>query len=191
MTSKKDDIVALALRLIKTKGFLSLSYDDISKELGITKAAIHYYFEKKEDLGIAVCEKLQSGLVASYERTLDQMAQHNGEPWYFIGSRIDTIMPNEICPISSLQGDYEDLPIRLKEKIEELSMSEIELLGQLVKEYYACSHAQETVVPTLMSVKGALQYRRILGEKIFYDTIENVRKQFCAIEHEDQGEGDE
>jgi TetR/AcrR family transcriptional repressor of nem operon len=51
MESRKNQIISLAFKLIQEKGFVCMSYDDLSKPLGVTKASIHYHFEKKEDLG--------------------------------------------------------------------------------------------------------------------------------------------
>ena len=62
MENRKSQIIELALRNIREKGYLSFSYDDLAKELGVTKASIHYHFMKKEDLGLAVCTKLKEGL---------------------------------------------------------------------------------------------------------------------------------
>lgn len=178
MASKRDNIVSLAMRLIKTKGFLALSYDDISKELGITKAAVHYYFEKKEDLGIAVCEKLQSDLLESYECSLEQMLHRQGDPWSCIKNRIDKILPDEICPISSLQSDYEDLPESMKSILEEISKNEIEMWSSLVRQYRPDLDNDDIARTILLSVKGALQYRRVLNGSFFEDMISSIQTQF-------------
>lgn len=178
LASKKDDIVSLAMRLIKTKGFLSLSYDDISKNLGITKAAVHYYFEKKEDLGVAVCEKLQASLLKSYEYSLEQITHHQGEPWCFIKNRVDKILQDEICPISSLQSDYEDLPESMKTILEEISKNEIELWASLVRQHSPNLNNDDIARTILLSVKGALQYRRVLNDSAFENMMSSIQAQF-------------
>lgn len=180
MTLKKDEIIEYALRLIKQKSFSSFSYEDISKELKMTKAAVHYHFEKKEDLGVAVCARLQEGLKRSYDNCLIEIEQHKGHPWSFIESRVNTIAPDEICPILSLQSDYENMSDKLKEMIKKLCMAEIDLLEQLVKKYANATKSNEVAVSTLMSIKGVLQYRRILGEENFTNVIINIKNQFYA-----------
>jgi hypothetical protein len=50
MESRKNQIISLAFKLIQEKGFVAMSYDDLSKPLGVTKANIHYHFEKKGGL---------------------------------------------------------------------------------------------------------------------------------------------
>lgn len=180
MNKKKDEITEYALRLIKNKNFSSFSYDDIAKQMGITKAAVHYHFEKKEDLGLAVCNRLQAGLLKSYELSLFEMQHNKVHPWFFIESRVSTISSDEICPILSLQADYENLTESLRVKIQELSNYEITLLTQLIHEYDAESDAEEIVTVALMGVKGALQYRRILGEVFFTNTMKALQNQFYA-----------
>lgn len=178
MAAKREEITDYALRLIKHRSFSSFSYEDISKELKMTKAAVHYHFEKKEDLGLAVCERLQAGLIKSYEQCRNEIKNHNGHSWFFIENRISAIAPDEICPIVSLQSDYENLSTKLREGIEKLCRSEVELIERLVKENEPGSKADEVVILTLMGVKGALQYRRILGEEFFNETIADIKKQF-------------
>ncbi|PGY05869.1 TetR/AcrR family transcriptional regulator, partial [Bacillus sp. AFS031507] len=62
MENRKVQIIDLAMQLIQQKGYVAFSYDDISKQLGVTKASIHYHFEKKEDLGAAITDKIMQRL---------------------------------------------------------------------------------------------------------------------------------
>ena len=47
-------ILDVAERLVQVRGFNGFSYADISAEVGITKAALHYHFAGKADLGLAL-----------------------------------------------------------------------------------------------------------------------------------------
>jgi TetR/AcrR family transcriptional repressor of nem operon len=47
-------ILDAAERLVQLRGFNGFSYADIAAELGITKAALHYHFAAKADLGLAL-----------------------------------------------------------------------------------------------------------------------------------------
>ena len=47
---KKQRIIDTAAALFHKKGYSSTSLDDVSKELGITKAAIYHYVENKDEL---------------------------------------------------------------------------------------------------------------------------------------------
>ena len=87
LISTKDKIIEYSIKLIKTKGYSSFSYDDIAQKLKISKAAVHHHFEKKEDLGIAVCQYLQSKIEEGSGKILKQGLH----PWIFAETRINTI----------------------------------------------------------------------------------------------------
>ncbi|AMQ08470.1 TetR/AcrR family transcriptional regulator [Sporosarcina sp. FSL K6-1540] len=179
MENRKSQIIELALRNIREKGYLSFSYDDLAKELGVTKASIHYHFMKKEDLGLAVCTKLKEGLEKSY-LNIDQ-AQINSEdkPWEFISRRANQIGNNEVCPISSLQADYNFLPIAMQESVQQLSQMEIDYLKKLLdvlKEEGKLTHDTGALAALLISsIKGALQYRRVVGEYLYSIVIDQLK----------------
>lgn len=46
-----SEILDIAERLVQRRGFNGFSYADVSSELGITKAALHYHFAGKAELG--------------------------------------------------------------------------------------------------------------------------------------------
>ena len=46
-----SDILDAAERLVQSRGFNGFSYADVSSELGITNAALHYHFAGKAELG--------------------------------------------------------------------------------------------------------------------------------------------
>ena len=50
-------ILDVAERLAQVRGFNGFSYADIAAEVGITKAALHYHFASKADLGKALISR--------------------------------------------------------------------------------------------------------------------------------------
>lgn len=176
----KDRIVDLALTFIQQKGFSSFSYDDIAKCLGITKAAIHYYFEGKEDLGVAVCEKIEKILWDFYEQTLEDIKNNAGTPWGYIESMLGIIGRNENCPISSLQFDYDNLSEKFREKIKNISELQMNLFIKLAKEFSSATD-ERLLASCFLSVKGALQYKRILGDDFFNNNIDFIISQFEVV----------
>jgi TetR/AcrR family transcriptional repressor of nem operon len=49
--STATDILDIAEGLVQSRGFNGFSYADVSSEMGITKAALHYHFAGKAELG--------------------------------------------------------------------------------------------------------------------------------------------
>ena len=172
--STKDKIIDYSIKLIKTKGYSSFSYDDIAKKLKISKTAVHHYFEKKEDLGIAVCKYLQSKIEEGSGKILKQGLH----PWIFAETRINTIKSGEICPISSLQSDFDQFSAKLKKEIKKTTDMEIEHFQKLVAEYAPGLPDYSQAVNSYLALKGALQYRRILGEDLYKKTVMSIKKEF-------------
>jgi TetR/AcrR family transcriptional repressor of nem operon len=59
--------------LLLTKGYNAFSYQDISKELGIKNAAVHYYFPAKENLVTSIVKNN----ILRFEEMVDNMNTRN------------------------------------------------------------------------------------------------------------------
>jgi TetR/AcrR family transcriptional repressor of nem operon len=79
----------------------------------------------------------------------------------------------------SLQADFENLPERMQAALTELTSVEIESL-RLLTHSYDDKADFEAVIPLLLSLKGALQYRRVMGDKFFQKTLKTIKAQFYA-----------
>lgn len=184
MTNRRSQIIELTLKNIQEKGFTSFSYDYLAKELGVTKASIHYHFEKKGDLGVAVCERIQHGLEEAYTFIKESSIPAVEKPFAFILRRIQFLEQDGVCPISALQADYQELSPSMQEKIQELSQMEIDVFVALLKEakqHGALKSTNEEDLESLAillisSTKGALQYKRVLGEDFFQKTLEQLKE---------------
>jgi TetR/AcrR family transcriptional repressor of nem operon len=67
-SSTASDILDAAEGLLQLRGFNGFSYADVSSELGITKAALHYHFAGKAELGESLIrrynERFEAALAA-------------------------------------------------------------------------------------------------------------------------------
>ena len=181
MENRKKQIITLALKLIREKGYVAISYDDLSKQLGVTKASIHYHFEKKEDLGVAVTERIQQNLenflifINNSTMTVEEKLMH------FITRQIE-ICGEGICPISSLQSDFESLPDIIRQKVQEVSQFELKVLISILIEGYnedivQKSEEVEALAFTILScIKGALQYKRTLGKDVVSQVLNQINR---------------
>ncbi len=58
-------ILDIAERLVQSRGFNGFSYADVAGELGITKAALHYHFPGKAELGKELVIRYAARFLAS------------------------------------------------------------------------------------------------------------------------------
>src|SRR5436305_13186208 len=56
-SSTPDRVLDLAAELVQMRGFHGFSYGDIASGLGITRAALHYHYRGKAELGAALIER--------------------------------------------------------------------------------------------------------------------------------------
>ncbi|MCM3730402.1 TetR/AcrR family transcriptional regulator [Fictibacillus nanhaiensis] len=180
MENRKKQIVDLAIKLVQQKGYVGFSYDDISKQLGVTKASIHYHFEKKEDLGVAITERIITSL-QNFLLSIKNSSVSGGDKLKrFIQQQAERFACTEICPISSLQTDFNSLPEIVQKKIEEVSRLELSIMTELVAEAQTedilndTDDVQSVAVTILSSIKGALLYRRVLDDDILTGVINQI-----------------
>ncbi|MGG4491247.1 TetR/AcrR family transcriptional regulator [Metabacillus idriensis] len=182
MENRKNQILDLAIKLVQQKGYVGFSYDDISKQLGVTKASIHYHFEKKEDLGVAITERITIRLQNSLLSIKNSSVSAEEKLKKFIQQQAERFEWTEICPISSLQTDYESLPYIVQNKIKEVSKLELSILKEIVAEAQKeksindSEDLQFLAVTILSSIKGALLYRRVLGEDVLVDVLNQLNR---------------
>jgi TetR/AcrR family transcriptional regulator, transcriptional repressor for nem operon len=180
MENRKQQIIDLAIKLVQQKGYVGFSYDDISKQLGVTKASIHYHFEKKEDLGVAITERITKRLQNVLLSIKDSSVSAEEKLKHFIQQQAERFDCTEICPISSLQTDYESLPYIVQEKIKEVSKLEISIVKEIVAELQNVKSINDSVDPQffavtiLSSIKGALLYRRVMGDDVLIDVKNQI-----------------
>lgn len=57
----KDQLVHAALRLMLDKGYAGTTVDEICQAAGASKGSFYYFFETKEDIGLAALESFYDG----------------------------------------------------------------------------------------------------------------------------------
>lgn len=109
-TGTADRILDLAEHLVQTRGFNGFSYADIARELGVTKASLHYHFPTKADLGLRLIERYSE----SFARSLasinagDDSASTKLATYASIYRRV--LNDDRMCLCGMLAADYSTLP---------------------------------------------------------------------------------
>lgn len=173
----RTEILDLAERLIRTKGYNSFSYKDISSALNIKNAAIHYHFPSKHDLGKAIIN-----------RTRLRFAQHLSEwktasPAEQLEQFIDTYeKANEqdlVCFIGSLGPSYKTLPELMQKELTAASFEirswvRIILKAGLADGSFSFDEKVEDKSDAIISsLLASLIMNRVTGENIL-DSIKSV-----------------
>lgn len=130
MNDTRSEIIRLAGELIRSIGYNSFSYADISKKLDIKNAAIHYYFPSKGDLGVEV---IRENLITFKElienwKNLDYKRQFTN----YIHMHDSFIKKSWVCVVGSLSPSYDTLPENMQKELEKLVNTILEWLTDLL-----------------------------------------------------------
>jgi TetR/AcrR family transcriptional regulator, transcriptional repressor for nem operon len=102
-----------AERLTQTRGFNGFSYADIAAVVGTTKAALHYHFPSKADLGNALIARYAERFFA----TLDEIGASGAHGVaaserlrHYIRLYADVLSQDRLCLCGMLAAEYTTLP---------------------------------------------------------------------------------
>jgi TetR/AcrR family transcriptional regulator, transcriptional repressor for nem operon len=110
-------VLDIAERLVQVRGFNGFSYADIAGELGITKAALHYHFAGKADLGEALItrytSKFAEALAVVDTTAPDAAARLAG----YADLYLQVLRNERMCLCGMLAAEYQTLPQAMQDAV--------------------------------------------------------------------------
>jgi len=76
--SKREDILQTATRLFSEKGYRNAAIAELAKLTGVAEGTIFYHFKTKEDLFLAILEKLRTTLIGAFQDFFAEKSFANG-----------------------------------------------------------------------------------------------------------------
>ena len=110
-------IMDVAERLVQVSGFNGFSYANVSTELKITKAALHYHFASKAQLGEALIERYSArfgeALAAVEARSTDAPVRLSEYAGLYVG----VLRDRRMCLCGMMAAEYETLPAPMQSAV--------------------------------------------------------------------------
>jgi len=110
-------ILDVAERLVQERGFNGFSYADVATELGISKAALHYHYPGKAELGEALIERYAArfadALVAVDAREIDAAEKLRAYAQLYT----EVFRDDRMCLCGMLAADYATLPEPMRKRV--------------------------------------------------------------------------
>ncbi len=110
-------ILDVAERLVQNGGFTGFSYADAAGELGITKAALHYHFASKADLGEALIVRYASRFAAALTTVDDEVAGSLAKLVAYANLYGDVLRDHRMCLCGMLAAEYQTLPKPMQDAV--------------------------------------------------------------------------
>lgn len=185
MSITREKIMELGETLIRTKGYNAFSYQDISSELGIKNAAIHYYFPSKENLGTSIVKTN----IQRFEEMLENMHSRGFDEWQqletFIKIYIKSHREQKLCIVGSLGPDFNTLNETTKTELVRMTeiilkwLADILTKGRDKKLFFFKEDPQNKAVVIFSSLVASLQLTRIIDrldyKNIYQSITENLK----------------
>lgn len=111
-------ILDVAQEMVRNRGYSAFSYADISKQVGIRKASIHYHFPSKDELVRALVQRYRENMAHRCDAIAHSAASPTQQMFQFANLYRDGLEHNQICLCAMLAADFAVLPEAIQGEIQ-------------------------------------------------------------------------
>jgi len=170
----RNEIIELGEDLIRGKGYHAFSYHDISSQLNIKNAAIHYHFPNKEDLGIEIINKNRK----TFGELLSNKKFNQLDEWERLTIFMEEIFgrylnEGRVCMVGALSTEFITLPEKVQKEFQLMTSEIREWLTELLKEGKRKKHftfttsAEVKALMIIANMMAGLQIARVMNKSDF------------------------
>ena len=166
-----EKIIDSAESFVRSGGYNSFSFREISKEVGIKSASIHYHFPTKTDLGVALAKRYTERFCAK----LDVIAQQTALPSvrlerYVALFRHALEVDRKMCLCGQLATESDALPELIHVEAKIFFEKNLSWLEQLV----FADKDERLATMVLASLEGALMMSKVMQSKEPFDKCSSM-----------------
>jgi TetR/AcrR family transcriptional repressor of nem operon len=180
----KERILEIAEHLIMSQGYNGFSYKDISSELNVKNAAIHYHYPSKKDLGVAVIQRAKDQFKAWVQFTSDQKVPLAEVLDQFFGIYVHLMESGKnICLGGSLETDFHTLPEEMQQDTKAYLTEMFQWMKRMLSKgreqgvFSFSGHPGDKALLVFSSLQGAIQMVRASDETTLHRVIKQIRRE--------------
>jgi len=110
-------ILDVAERLVQVRGFNGFSYADVAAELHITKAALHYHFAGKAELGEALVARYAVRFAEALAGVEARTAEASARLDAYADLYLAVLREQRMCLCGMMAAEYETLPAPMRDAV--------------------------------------------------------------------------
>lgn len=172
-----QQILDAAQYMVQTRGYNAFSYADISQQVGIRKASIHYHFPSKSDLG----KELVTRFRETFRKKLDQISRASEDHCHqlerYTQLYLDVLQDERMCLGGMLAADFTTLPQGVRQEVNGFFDDNVVWLTKVLVEgskagnfHYKGSATVEAQL-ILAGLEGAMLMARSYGDVRLFQAI--------------------
>src|ERR1700694_4886809 len=112
-----SQILDVAEGLVQVRGFNGFSYADVAAELQLTKAALHYHFAGKAELGEALIDRYSARFAAALEALDSSAISAAAKLEGYANLYLEVLRDKRMCLCGMLAAEYQTLPQRMRDAV--------------------------------------------------------------------------
>ena len=163
-------ILDVAERLAQSRGFNGFSYADVAAELHLTKAALHYHFAGKAELGEALISRYSDRFAAALEALDTDAISAPAKLEGYANMYLDVLRDKRMCLCGMLAAEYQTLPQRMRDAVihffdaNEAWLQHVVDQGQQEGSFRTVGSSKETARAIVGGLEGAMLVARPYGD---------------------------
>jgi TetR/AcrR family transcriptional repressor of nem operon len=163
-------ILDAAEKLVEVRGFNGFSYADVSIELAMTKAALHYHFANKSDLGVALIERYTARFDDALAEVETRSTDARERLRAYADLYLEVLKGQRMCLCGMMAAEHETLPEPMQAAVVEFFDHNQTWLSRVLRAGKANGtidfrgSAKETARTIIGSLEGAMLLARLFGD---------------------------
>jgi TetR/AcrR family transcriptional repressor of nem operon len=169
-------ILDIGERLVQVRGFNGFSYADVASELDMTKAALHYHFPGKAELGRALIERYTLRFTEALAGIAERIPDAPDKLAAYAGLYSEVLRGQRMCLCGMLAAEYETLPDPMRDAViafidlNEAWVEKVLSDGQRAGTITSTGPASDAARLIVSGLEGAMLVARPYGDLARFDT---------------------
>jgi TetR/AcrR family transcriptional regulator, transcriptional repressor for nem operon len=169
-------ILDIGERLVQVRGFNGFSYADVASELDMTKAALHYHFPGKAELGRALIERYTLRFTEALAGIDERVPDAPDKLVAYAGLYSEVLRGQRMCLCGMLAAEYQTLPDPMRDAViafidlNEAWVEKVLSDGQRAGTITLTGPAGDAARLIVSGLEGAMLVARPYGDLARFDT---------------------
>jgi TetR/AcrR family transcriptional repressor of nem operon len=169
-------ILDIGERLVQVRGFNGFSYADVASELDMTKAALHYHFPGKAELGRALIERYTLRFTEALAGIGERIPDAPDKLAAYAGLYSEVLRGQRMCLCGMLAAEYQTLPDPMRDAViafidlNEAWVEKVLSDGQRAGTITLTGPASDAARLIVSGLEGAMLVARPYGDLARFDT---------------------
>jgi TetR/AcrR family transcriptional regulator, transcriptional repressor for nem operon len=169
-------ILDIGERLVQVRGFNGFSYADVASELDMTKAALHYHFPGKAELGRALIARYTQRFAEALAEIDARIPEAPDKLAAYAGLYSEVLRGHRMCLCGMLAAEYQTLPEPMRDAViafidaSEAWVENVLSEGRRAGSIALAGTASDAARLIVSGLEGAMLVARPYGDLARFDT---------------------